>query len=74
MEVAMSQLSGFKQFSFIVETQLIVLFGFGAILPIPAYDIIPVVHGGGIFGTIKLKGELSANLSGQVMLNPEFYG
>ncbi|MFI5304283.1 MAG: hypothetical protein ACHQYP_05740 [Nitrospiria bacterium] len=68
----MSRLPGLKQFSLMVETRLVVLLGFGAILPLPAYDIIPVVHGGGIFGTIKLKRELSANFSGQVILNPEF--
>ncbi|MBI1822931.1 MAG: hypothetical protein HY200_03110 [Nitrospirae bacterium] len=39
-----------------------------------AYEVIPVKHGGELFGTIKYKGDPPANLSNPVANNSEFCG
>ena len=70
----MCKFSGFIQFPFIIGIPLILLMGFGPMSPLRAYDVIPVIHGGEISGTIKFKGEPPTNLSFQVMNNPEFCG
>jgi carboxypeptidase family protein len=65
---------GIAKFSLNIGILFVLLCGFGLISPLQAYDVIPVVHGGELFGTIKFKGEPPSNELFRETKTPEFCG